>query len=134
MPDVPVGRTDSDLDDVWSDESGEVDRAAELTEFEFNPPSKTPTKKIETAGSRRARLTSDLEAPAIGSYPNAPLQPLPTVPSRVKNPTLKAGAVLEVSSSSSSSASLEIPADINDVPPSETRTCLLYTSPSPRDS
>jgi hypothetical protein len=88
---VPQDRTDSDLDDVWSDESGDVDKGAELTEFDFNPPS----SKKAAPPKRQPPMTSDLQAPVLGALPEALPPPPPS-----KAPTLPVGAVLEGSSAS----------------------------------
>jgi hypothetical protein len=58
---VPLERTDSDLDDVWSD-AGELDDNDDdqLTEFEFRAPK---TKK------KRPPMISDLEVPVLGDPP-----------------------------------------------------------------
>jgi hypothetical protein len=99
---VSQGRSDSDLDDVWSDVSGEVDRGGELTEFDFNPPSK---KKAPPVLVPRPSLTSDLEAPVLGVKPPEPQpepDPIPrSPPPMLERPTLSVGAVLEGSSTSS---------------------------------
>jgi hypothetical protein len=85
-----LGRTDSDLDDVWSDVSGELDRGSDLTEFDFNPPQKKDPPKP------RPPLISDLEVPVLG----APIEvPAIAVPS--EGASLSVGAVLVGSSSKS---------------------------------
>lgn len=85
---VALGRTDSDLDDVWSEEP--TGDNAELTEFDFSPPGKrAPPKK-------KPSLTSDLEVPALGMPPPV-IPPLPTT----KSASLEIGSVLVGASTSS---------------------------------
>jgi hypothetical protein len=95
---VSQGRGDSDLEDVWSDVSGEVDRGGELTEFDFNPPSLRKPEKKQEVQKPRPPLTSDLEVPALGASP----EPVPrSPPPMLEGPSLAVGAVLEGSSNAS---------------------------------